>query len=303
MRTGIYISDPDLAQAVTAGLESIGDRPVRRSSDYTPGQTESFEQVVVDGLRGAHRDLLADYRVKGVPVIVIDAGYLCRDQDYLQVSLNGLNRPPNPPYPVPSDRFDALGLSVAESGGDPKGYVLIAAQRPSDASHGLTANAYRDWLAAQDGKIRPHPAEQPEGSTLANDLAGARLLKTYCSNAGIEALLAGVPAVAEAPERAAWGELSGETLPSIAEREKLFHRLAYGQWTLTEIASGDAFRRRFADNRPAEAGDAPKVEIDVRGATTEEVAKLAEISKSQKKRLQAQKSPKPKAKRKPRQPQ
>lgn len=299
MQVGIHI-DGELADAVAAGVMACGWKAVRRSPVYTKGQTEAFDLVVVDGLHGKRQDMLDDYRANDVSVIVIDLGYF-RDADQYQVSLNGLNRPVQ--TDCISDRFDRLGLTVTESGGDPKGYVLVAAQRPDDASHGLSAKAYQAWLAAQDGNVRPHPLERESDTTLADDLAGARLLKTYCSNAGIEALLAGVPAVAEAPERAAWGELSGETLPSIAERKKLFYRLAYSQWALDEIANGDAFRRRFADNRPAEAGDAPKVEIDARGATTEEVAKLAEISKSQKKRLQAQKSPKPKAKRKPRQPQ
>lgn len=65
--------------------------------------------------------------------------------------------------------------------------------------------------------------------------------------------MAGVPAVADKPERAAWGELSGEKLPSMADRLALFHRLAYGQWTLDEMRDGTCaafIRDHLLPNKP-----------------------------------------------------
>ena len=67
---------------------------------------------------------------------------------------------------------------------------------------------------------------------LAESLARTGKVIAYTSNIGHDALLAGVEAEADGP--AAW---AGVTL---AGRTKYFHRLAYAQWLLPEIASGEA---------------------------------------------------------------
>lgn len=101
---------------------------------------------------------------------------------------------------------------------------------------------------------------------------------TLCSTTGLDALLAGVPAVAELPDRAVWGELSGESLPSMADRLALFSRIAYAQWTLDEIASGVAIQFTldpqpqsiapeldtelpFKGSEPKKRGRPPKVKV------------------------------------------
>jgi hypothetical protein len=75
--------------------------------------------------------------------------------------------------------------------------------------------------------------------------------------------MAGVPAVAEMPDQAVWGELSGETLPSVADRLELFHRIAYGQWTIDEVRDGTCaafIRDHLLPNKPM---DVPKVSTAV----------------------------------------
>lgn len=88
--------------------------------------------------------------------------------------------------------------------------------------------------------FRPHPRSPqvaPRGLEidtlpLAESLARAGKVIAYTSNIGHDALLAGVEIEADGP--AAW---AGVTL---ARRTKYFHRLAYAQWLLPEIASGEA---------------------------------------------------------------
>src|SRR5690606_30504297 len=193
----------------------------------------------------------------GVPVLTLDWGYLKRvnsreehGSGHWQVGVGGLNRLPE--FACPSDRFEALGITVAECGGNPDGYVLVCGQVPGDAAHGLGYEGYTSWLRDvlsryPDAVYRPHPAGAPlfsyprtDTGPLADALAGARLVVTYNSNVGHDALLAGVPVIAEG--RAAYAELCGEELPSLADRLAYFHRAAYGQWTAAEMETGEPQR-------------------------------------------------------------
>jgi len=259
MRVGIYAREDNLeAGAFRAGLLAQGHKAVWRSaSDYKQGDTEKFDAVVVTGLRAQGAWIRDDYAALGVPVVVIDYGYLRRtsgvatwETGHWQVSVGGLNRPPS--FECPGDRFETLGLEIKPRQTLRKGLrPLVLGQHVGDPSHGCTAEemaAWAQWLCdAHGARWRPHPdspgvevrADRAEG-TLAEVLASANVVYTLCSTGGLEALLAGVPAVATMPDRACWGELSGEKLPTVAARRALCARLAYGQWTLDEMRSGQA---------------------------------------------------------------
>jgi hypothetical protein len=254
MKVGVYAGDRNLeAGAFSAGLEACGHRPLRRSaSDYGPGQTEPFGVVVITGMRGKGRVIRDDYERIGVPVVVIDYGYLRRtsgvatwETGHWQVGVGGLNRPPS--FECPDDRFDSLGIEVKARGKGKR--PLVLGQHVGDPSHGLDARemaTWAQWLCDCHGaRFRPHPdspdlevaAERAVGP-LEAVLAESSVVHTLCSTAGLDAILAGVPAVATMPDRACWGVLSGVRLPSVARRRELCSRLAYGQWTLAEMRSG-----------------------------------------------------------------
>lgn len=259
MRVGVYAREDNLeAGAFAAGLLAQGYKPVWRSaSDYKQGDVERFEAVVITGLRAQGAWIRDDYRARGIPVVVIDYGYLARvsgkatwETGHWQVSVDGLNRPPS--FECPGDRFEALGVEIVPKRKAAKGLKpLVLGQHVGDPSHGLDAEAMGHWVEDQcwefGARWRPHPdspdvevdAEKVEG-TLAEAFAGASVVHTLCSTAGLDALLAGVPAVAHMPNRACWGELSSEKLPTVEARRALCARLAYGQWTLNEMRSGQA---------------------------------------------------------------
>lgn len=257
MRWGIYaIGSFEGAEAWRRGLLEIGHTGVERCAwDYGDDCLEPFDAVALFGLQGRGRRIRAEYESAGVPVIMLDYGYLRRTNHahdwrtgYWQAGLSTLNS--LPPFVCPPDRFEALGLSVIERGGNPDGYTLLCAQIPGDASHGLDEAQLRAWCHDQAARwpnlcLRPHPL-QPEltyglpvcpAPTLTDALAGARLMVTGNSNSGHEALLAGVPVLATLPG-AAWTELSGEHLPTVERRRDYFHRCAYGQWTWNEFRAG-----------------------------------------------------------------
>lgn len=253
MRAGIYAGTRNRAAAALAeGFSLIGVEVAHRNGAFYRGEIEDFDFIVSIGMRAAAPAVRA-YTQHGIPAVVADWGYLKRvsepseaERGYYQVGIGGLNAVP--PFDCPSDRFDALGLTVAPRGGDPKGYVLVCGQVPGDAAHGMDANAYISWLRETisqypEAVYRPHPRGgvdlpgiESHTGPLSEALAGARLVVTWNSNVGHDALLAGVPVVAHGP--AAYSELAGETLPSVDPRREYFHRVAYGQWTLDEMRSG-----------------------------------------------------------------
>jgi len=254
MRWGVYGRDgfPG-GQAFADGLSVLGhDACLRSAPDWGPGCVEDFDAVALYSLQGKGEQILAEYRALDVPVIVLDYGYVARANyahdwktGHWQASLNGLGV--IPPFACPSDRFEALGVKIRARGGDPKGYALVCVQTPGDKSHGMSRDELRAWCQALDWPnmvIRPHPLADGdyglpvcEAETLEEALAGARCVVTLNSNAGHEALLAGVPV--ESTLSAPYSELSG-SLPSVEVRQAYFNRVAYGQWTWDEMRSGVA---------------------------------------------------------------
>lgn len=255
MRLGIYgrIDRPVMAALHVGAVANEHYAVLRSMSDYTAGQTEDFDAVFAYGLRGKGQILLDDYTAIGIPVFVVDFGYLRRvnlgnePDGYWQMGLGGLNKAP---HGVPGDRFALLGIECQEprTGGD---IVAVFGQVPCDASHMLDVKPHARWARETVDRLaahwRPHPRDSltKVNAPLADgplDALWPRLarVETLCSTSGLDALIAGVPAVAHMPERAIWGHLSGETHPGKAAVQDLCERVAYAQWTRAEMASGEA---------------------------------------------------------------
>lgn len=243
------------AVAFRDGLFALGHAvKTYNASDYGVGQVIRCDAAVISGTRGKGAQILADHEAAGIPVIVIDYGYLRRvngvadfETGHWQVGIGGLNKPPA--FDCPSGRFDALGVPVpvARGGGD---VDLVLGQHSGDPSHGMTDRQMIAWGRAKceetGGLWRPHPHSPnmqagPVAEGCYSDLlARARCVHTVCSTGGLEAILAGVPAIAERPDLAAWGELSGSSFPDENKLLSVLNRLAYGQWTLAEMRDGRA---------------------------------------------------------------
>jgi hypothetical protein len=253
MKWGIYARNGfEGAEAFRQGVLGAGcTAHVCSVSDYGAGQIEGYDAVAVFGLQWRGAWVLRDYMQAGIPVFVIDYGYLKRTNHihdwrtgHWQVSYGGLNNIPDYDDPI---RFEALGLEIKERGGDPDGYTLLCVQTTGDASHGKDEEQLRQWAEEQARQypnlvIRPHPLQEHltyglpicQAKTLDEALAGASLVVTGNSNTGHEALMAGVPVVATFPG-AAWEKLSGPILPTPFQRKKHFQRAAWGQWTWQEM--------------------------------------------------------------------
>ena len=97
-----------------------------------------------------------------------------------------------------------------------------------------------DWpervRKAAGGRVRSHPGTKV-CVPLEDDLANAKQVVTWGSGAAIKALLWGIPVQSDMP---GW---IGEQDNTDGGRLAMFRRLAWAQWTLAEIASGEPFRR------------------------------------------------------------
>jgi hypothetical protein len=93
-----------------------------------------------------------------------------------------------------------------------------------------------------------HTAGEVAANTvIAEAIEAARLVCVYSSTAGLEALIAGCPVVAWGPSCyrelcAKPGEIAEAEHPGVEAVEGLLERIAYTQWSLDELATGEPFR-------------------------------------------------------------
>lgn len=133
------------------------------------------------------------------------------------------------------DRWDSLGVAM-----EPLrvcGETVILPQRgigspPVAMPRGWAENALRRY----GGRIRQHPGTRPS-VPLEIDLGGACKVVTWGSGAAIRASLWGCSVHSEMPN---W---IGQHENSEDGRLEMFRRLAWAQWRLSEIESGEAFAR------------------------------------------------------------
>lgn len=136
------------------------------------------------------------------------------------------------PYNEP-ERWDSMGIYMAPFRGS--GETVILPQRgigsaPTRMPAGWPSAAQRKY----GGRIRPHPGKR-EGLCLVDDLAHAGKVVTWGSGAAIKALMMGIPVVSEMPN---WIGCQDNTEVG---RIEMLRRLAWAQWELHEIESGEAF--------------------------------------------------------------
>lgn len=137
-------------------------------------------------------------------------------------------------FPVDGpERWDSLGVELAPW--RTEGETVVLEQRgigspPTKCPPGWAERAQ----ARYGGRIRRHPGTRP-ATPLEADLARAGRVVTWGSGAAVRALLWGIPVVSEMP---GW---VGEQDNTDAGRLAMFRRLAWGQWRLDEIRSGEAF--------------------------------------------------------------
>lgn len=134
-----------------------------------------------------------------------------------------------------NERWDRLGVEPAAW--RTSGETVILAQRgigsdPTRMPMGWPQRAQ----ARHGGRIRSHPG-RGVAKPLEDDLAHAGKVVTWGSGAAIHALLMGIPVVSEMTN---W---IGEQDNTELGRLEMLRRLAWAQWELAEIESGEPMAR------------------------------------------------------------
>lgn len=250
-----------LARAVRAGGD---DFDVRAVEDY---RAPVGDVGCVFGVKGLSRRLLDDHWAAAKHTLFFDKGHTrhkVSGEAMWRVSVDGT-------MPLatfqrirrPDDRARALGLSLAPRWfGD---YVLFAGSSQKHCDfHGLgDCTAYARGVIEE---IRAHTDEpviyRPKPSwrdavpiagtkysrppaTLADELKRCFVLVTHSSNAAVEAVLAGVPVIVLGPGIARpvashrIADINHPFWPAEATRHQWLADLAYCQWAVDEMASGE----------------------------------------------------------------
>lgn len=220
------------------------------------------ERVPASWPRG---DIIKKQERHGGRVIVLETGYVNRgagrDHHYA-AGWGGLNgRADFRNAGMASDRWELLGRGLRPWRGDGS-RMLVCGQVPWDAA--CQHHDHIGWCqmaTAQLGRrfgpavaFRPHPLAacvnygvrcEISDRTLEEDLADARCVVTFNSNTAVDAIIAGVPAIAMDPGSMAW-DVAGHTLddvdnPPRPERAQWASDLAWAQWNVDELRRGLAW--------------------------------------------------------------
>lgn len=207
--------------------------------------------------RYGHFDSMArEFESSGGCVIVAENGYCGRDSQNRQHYALSAARHQRPLIEPRGERFGELGVSPApwrEKGE----HVLVCAQRGFGIRPhcmeprwpGATANALK-LFTKRPVVIRPHPEDRSvpakdKRGPLEEDLANCHAVVVWSSTAGVKALLAGVPVFQCGPdfimEPATKQRLEDIESPFLGDRSAALERMAWGQWSVDEIQSGEPF--------------------------------------------------------------
>lgn len=273
-RIGLFVAESTpLFAATEAGVWKHGHTScAQHAGAWSPRQANArdFSGVVIHGNRGGSGQIAEWYGSRRIAVVMVDLPHL---RGHAQVRVSPPDHAWVPEGDRPGDRLAALGIEYGERGKSKA--VCILGQLGNDASHGMTSGQLKEWAtgaaeklrALSDAKLiwRCHPLDNARWSpagvdevvdrseSLAATLERCGRVVTWCSTGGLEALISGLPVVAEGAS--VYRSLSGSIKywaatakpPSRVELDAVLARIAYTQWGLDEIASGEAFAQVGGD--------------------------------------------------------
>lgn len=206
--------------------------------------------------------IIDEQHKRGKQVIVIEKGFVNRD-DYYMVGFNGLNNRAN--FRVnhqPSDRWEQLGVTLKPFH-DRRKNIVICGQVPTDAS--VQNVDIIEWsvdtvkqakrISTRPIVFRPHPlaidrtpaiiGAATSVKPIEKELEDAFVVVTYNSNTAVEAIIEGVPAVACDEGSMAWTvaghdirSINSPLVPVESFRQQWANNLAYTQWNINEFHEG-----------------------------------------------------------------
>lgn len=248
---------------------------------------DSSEAVIVFGISNEARVVVAECKGLGKPYFIVDKGYIRRKSRgdiehnaYWRMSPNSMHPEFNlSSGAMPLERWHRLKLELEKTRtGKGSGYILLIAPALRVFNFlGLCTNvsslskffdevavkvlAITDRHVVFRGKLDSKMAFTKEGwqfspkqvshslsgRTIESDIQGASIVVTHTTNAGVRAVMAGVPVVelgvgvVKPLAETDLGKINNPKRYTEEERERFFHWLAWQQWTLAEMISGEAW--------------------------------------------------------------
>lgn len=254
------------ADAFIAGLKANGFHVLPRQ---LPAEPPKPGEVLVLWNRYSDRELSADrWEKAGGTVLVAENGYAGRDsqaRQYYAIARHGHNGSGEWPQGG-GERWKRLRLELKPW--RERGEHILVCPNRHFGMKGLAMPI--DWVQTamkrlrtvtkRPIRLRPHPNGSPPAIPLLSDLENCWAMLIWASSAGVHSLLAGVPVIALSPWWIAKGA-AGERVesiesPAMPDRLPVFERLAWAQWTVDEIATGEPFRLLLSPARQGEVAPA-----------------------------------------------
>lgn len=229
-----------------SGLRRLGYEVVER-----PLSIPNSDDLLVMWNRSPHEEAYAQrYERAGAKLVVCENGYIGKDADGHKLFAMALNHHNGVGKWICGNlkRWTYI-LSEWRTQGD---FILLLPQR-GIGERGVAMDRY--WpqtvakrlssLTKRPIRVRPHPGIAKTDPYDA--LKGAWAAVTWGSGAAIKALYAGVPVFHElrqwigAPAATYLEKGVDVERPFLGDRTPMFERLAWAQWSLKEIESGEAF--------------------------------------------------------------
>ena len=236
----------------TAGLKAAGFQV----SKAPPGKVHPEDVMLIWNRYGYFHDMANQFERQGGTVIVAENGYMGRDEGGHQLfamSIRGHNGSGLWPD-GDSSRFEQLCITLKpwrEKGTK----IVIRGQRgigapgmASPTGWHKTTEALLRKLTTRQIHVVEHPGQNAEKNTDHNEyLKDAHALVIWSSSVGVKALAMGIPVFYFSPywicSDSGYFKLDQLEQPLMddALRLKAMQRMAWAQWRLSEIASGEAF--------------------------------------------------------------
>lgn len=195
-------------------------------------------------------------------VLVAENGYLGRDENEHQlyaIAKHGHNGS-GAWHVGDGARWAAMGIELRPWRTEGK-HILVCGQRGIGSPTMASPPNWHDDVAARLRKItnrpvrvRPHPGNHAPKVPLADDLRDCWAVVIWSSGSGVQALVAGVPVIYQAPhwicERSASNRLEDIEATPDENRDILrlwsMEYLAWAQWSVQEISTGEPFWKLLA---------------------------------------------------------
>lgn len=236
--------------AFARGLERAG---FRVGADALPDPRPG-DVAVIWNRYGTGEEVARRFEKAGAAVLVCENGYLGRDAEGRQFYAiarnqhNGAGRWAE----GGAERWERLGIALAPWRGAGT-HILVCPSRGIGPAGVAMPFGWEDQVLRElrrftkrPIRVRPHPNDKKPRIELDEDLRDCWAVVVWNSAAGVHALVRGVPVFSCAPhwvvKPAASGALAGVDNPPLPERRPAFERLAWAQWSVDEIESGEPFR-------------------------------------------------------------